>query len=91
MIRECQPGTPSAKTACPTVKQSASGTRACSKLWPDDDKDYDDDDDDYDNQDGCNNDDDDDDDDDGQEGGLIPLAAGTSRLEVAWLPCYLWK
>ena len=32
--RECQPGTSSAKQACPTVKQSASGTRAHSKLRP---------------------------------------------------------
>ena len=32
--RECQPGTPSAKQACPTVKQSASGTRARFKLRP---------------------------------------------------------
>ena len=32
--RECQPGTSSAKQACPTVKQSASGTRARSKLRP---------------------------------------------------------
>ena len=35
MMRECQLGTPSAKTACPTVKQSALGTRARSKLRPD--------------------------------------------------------
>ena len=34
VIRECQPGTPSAKPACPTVKQSASRTRARSKLGP---------------------------------------------------------
>ena len=25
VIRQCQPGTPSAKLACPTAKQSASG------------------------------------------------------------------
>ena len=33
-MRECQLGTPSPKTACLTVKQSASGTRASSKLRP---------------------------------------------------------
>ena len=32
--RECQPGKPSAKQVCPTVKQSVSGTRARSKLRP---------------------------------------------------------
>ena len=32
VMRECLPDTPSAKTACPTVKQSASGTRARSEL-----------------------------------------------------------
>ena len=34
VIRECQPGTSSAKTVCPTVKQSATGTRAHFKLGP---------------------------------------------------------
>ena len=31
---ECQLGAPSAKPACPTAKQSASGTRARSKFRP---------------------------------------------------------
>ena len=34
MMRVCQPGTLSAKPACPTAKQSALGTRARSKLGP---------------------------------------------------------
>ena len=34
MMRVCQPGTLSAKPACLTAKQSASGTRARSKLGP---------------------------------------------------------
>ena len=34
MKKECQPGTPTAKSVCPTVEQKSSGTQARSKLRP---------------------------------------------------------